>query len=98
MALKVGIRVERIRPKMVRDARLLDTFTNIDVYASRILERLPLLSVASSVRGAAASVHRALFLSGRPDRHGVYAFLGEDRIAAIAKATLHPPRSRDRHR
>ncbi len=24
----------------------------------------------------------------RPDQHGAYAFLGEDRIAAIAKATL----------
>ena len=46
------------------------------------------LPAASGVRGAAAPTHRAIFLSVRPDRHGAYAFLREDRIAAIAEAAL----------
>jgi hypothetical protein len=83
-----GIRVQRIRPKMVRDAHVLDTFSNLDVYVSRVRVHLPPLPAASDVRGAAPPTHRAFFLSVRPDRHGTYAFLGEDRIAAIAKATL----------
>ena len=73
---------------MVRDARLLDTFSTLDVYVSRMRVHLPPLPAASDVRGAAPPTHRAFFLSVRPDRHGTYAFLGEDRIAAIAKATL----------
>ena len=83
-----GIRVQRIRPKMVRDAHVLDTFSNLDVYVSRVRVHLPPLPAASDVRGAVPPTHRAFFLSVRPDRHGTYAFLGEDRIAAIAKATL----------
>ena len=83
-----GIHIRRIRSKMVRDARALDSFANLDVYSSRVRALLPPLPAASDVRGAATPTHRAFFLSVRPDRHGAYAFLGEDRIAAIAKATL----------
>ena len=97
MALKMGSRrsqfsngilMRRIRPRMVKEAGLLDTFVCLDVYYNRHLTKLPPLPAASTVRVAATPVHRAFFLSIKPDRHGAYAFLGEDRIAAIAKATL----------
>lgn len=83
-----GIVLRRIRPRMVKEAELLDTFVCLDVYCNRHLTKLPPLPAAPTVRGAATPVHRAFFLSIKPDRHGAFAFLGEDRIAAIAKATL----------
>ena len=73
---------------MVRDAPVRDTFSNLDVYPSCVRVHLAPLPAASDVRGAAAPTHRAFLLSVRPDRHGAYAFLWDDRIAAIAKATL----------
>ena len=83
-----GVLMRRIRPRMGKEAGLLDTFVCLDVYCNRHLTNLPPLPAAPTVRGAAAPVHRAFFLSIKPERHGAYAFLGEDRITAIAKATL----------
>ena len=97
MAIKVGnrrsqfsdgIRIRKIRPKMVRDAAVLDTFTTLDCYSARVRDKLPALPPAPTAPAAATPVHRAFFLALRPDRHGTHAFLGEERIAAIAKATL----------
>ncbi len=82
--------MRRIRPRMVKEAELLDTFVCLDVYYRHLTKR-PLLLAAPpppTERGAAAPVHRAFFLFINHDRHGAFVFLGEDRIAAIPKATL----------
>ncbi len=80
--------MRRIRPQRVKEAELLDTFVCLDVYCNRHLTKLPPLPAGPTVRGAATPVHRAFFLSIKHGRHGAFVFLGEDRIAAIPKATL----------
>ena len=74
-----GVRVQRIRPRFVKNGAELDTFTCLDVYSRHVREHLP----PEGPEG-----HRAFFLSTRADRHGRYSFLSKDRIAAIAKKTI----------
>ena len=74
-----GVRIRRIRPRFVRDGAELDTFQCLELYSARVREQLP---------PPGPSGHAAFFLSVRADRHGSYAFLSKDRIAAIVKRTL----------